>query len=122
MTSNPVFRSPDKEPATSRSSTRTAGHGRADIIQIDTALESMRDSGFDLTAAAGEPIDSREAAEELRDTELLVETAALPELEDPEEFYDHQLVGLAARLTSRRSCGCSTTRVTRPSVIVTTAA
>jgi Histidine kinase-, DNA gyrase B-, and HSP90-like ATPase len=35
----------------------------ADIIQIDTALESMRDSGFDLTAAAGEPIDnSQEAA------------------------------------------------------------
>lgn len=30
----------------------------ADIIQIDRALESMRDSGFDLTAAAGEPIDN----------------------------------------------------------------
>lgn len=34
------------------------GGDRADIIQIDTALESMRDSGFDLTAAAGEPIDN----------------------------------------------------------------
>ncbi|MFE3455967.1 ATP-binding protein [Nocardiopsis aegyptia] len=33
-------------------------HGQAAIIQIDTALESMRDSGFDLTAAAGEPIDN----------------------------------------------------------------
>lgn len=32
--------------------------GCADIIQIDRALESMRDSGFDLTAAAGEPIDN----------------------------------------------------------------
>lgn len=30
----------------------------ADIIKIDTALESMRDSGFDLTAAIGEPIDN----------------------------------------------------------------
>jgi hypothetical protein len=30
----------------------------ADIIQVDTALESMRDSGFDLTAAVGEPIDN----------------------------------------------------------------
>ena len=43
-------------------------------------------------------IDSREAAEEYRNTELLVEIAGLPELEDPDEFYDHQLVGLAARL------------------------
>jgi hypothetical protein len=34
------------------------GGTRADIIQIDTALESMRDSGFDLTAAVGEPIDN----------------------------------------------------------------
>jgi len=31
---------------------------RAVLIQVDTALESMRDSGFDLTAAAGEPIDN----------------------------------------------------------------
>ncbi|MFB9246911.1 ATP-binding protein [Sphaerisporangium melleum] len=45
--STPVFR----EPALS-------GSPRADIIQIDTALQSMRDSGFDLTAAAGEPIDN----------------------------------------------------------------
>jgi hypothetical protein len=30
----------------------------AQLIQIDTALKSMRDSGFDLTAAAGEPIDN----------------------------------------------------------------
>ena len=43
--------------------------------------------------------DSREAAETLRDTELHVPIADLPELEDPETFYDHQLVGLSARLT-----------------------
>jgi 16S rRNA processing protein RimM len=43
-------------------------------------------------------VDSREAAEELRDTELHVPVADLPELDDPESFYDHQLVGLAARL------------------------
>ncbi len=40
-------------------STRAAGaKSRADFIQVDTALNSMRDSGFDLTAAAGEPIDN----------------------------------------------------------------
>jgi 16S rRNA processing protein RimM len=43
--------------------------------------------------------DSREAAETLRDTELHVAIADLPELDDPETFYDHQLVGLSARLT-----------------------
>ncbi|MYS81054.1 ATP-binding protein [Streptomyces sp. SID5474] len=31
---------------------------QADIIQVANALESMRDSGFDLTAAVGEPIDN----------------------------------------------------------------
>jgi 16S rRNA processing protein RimM len=46
-----------------------------------------------------EGIGTREDAETLRDTELLVDVADLPPLEDPESFYDHQLVGLAARLT-----------------------
>jgi 16S rRNA processing protein RimM len=45
-----------------------------------------------------EGIDSREAAEAYRDTELLVPVADLPPLEDPDDFYDHQLVGLTARL------------------------
>jgi hypothetical protein len=47
----PTFRAPGapaEQPAVSR----------ADIIQVDTALQSMRDSGFDLTAAAGEPTDN----------------------------------------------------------------
>jgi 16S rRNA processing protein RimM len=42
---------------------------------------------------------SREEAEELRGTLLLVDVAALPELEDPDVYYDHQLMGLSARLT-----------------------
>jgi 16S rRNA processing protein RimM len=46
-----------------------------------------------------EGIESREAAEDVRNTELLVPLADLPELEDPDAFYDHQLVGLSARLT-----------------------
>jgi 16S rRNA processing protein RimM len=45
-----------------------------------------------------EGLDSREVAETYRDTELLVPVADLPELEDPESYYDHQLVGLTARL------------------------
>jgi 16S rRNA processing protein RimM len=47
----------------------------------------------------GELLGSREAAEEFRNTELLVDVADLPELDDPDAYYDHQLVGLSARLT-----------------------
>jgi len=44
VTTQPLFLSPDEF--------------RGDLIQVDTALESMRDAGFDLTAAAGEPLDN----------------------------------------------------------------
>jgi 16S rRNA processing protein RimM len=47
---------------------------------------------------AFEGVGSREEAEELRGTELVVPVTDLPALEDPDEFYDHQLVGLTARL------------------------
>ena len=53
----------------------------------------------------GGSVESREAAEELRGTELHVPVADLPELDDPEDFYDHQLVGLAARLTDGTPLG-----------------
>lgn len=53
----------------------------------------------------GVELDSREAAEELRDTELHVPVADLPELDDPDAFYDHQLVGLAARLPDGSALG-----------------
>ncbi|MGY1746626.1 ribosome maturation factor RimM [Blastococcus sp. SYSU D00695] len=53
----------------------------------------------------GSELDSREAAEELRDTELHVPVADLPALADPDVFYDHQLVGLAARLPDGTALG-----------------
>ena len=49
-------------------------------------------------------VESREAAEALRDTELHVPVAELPALED-DVFYDHQLVGLAARLPDGTELG-----------------
>jgi 16S rRNA processing protein RimM len=52
-----------------------------------------------------EGVESREAAEELRDTELHVPLADLPALEDPDVFYDHQLVGLTARLPDGTELG-----------------
>jgi 16S rRNA processing protein RimM len=52
-----------------------------------------------------EGVDDRDAAEAVRNTELLVEVADLPELEDPDSYYDHQLVGLAARLPDGTELG-----------------
>ena len=60
-------------------------------------------SGTLLLRIAG--VDSREAAEELRNTELVVAVDDLPELEDPDSFYDHQLVGLTARLADGSQLG-----------------
>ena len=45
---------------------------------------------------AFEGVGSREEAEALRGTVLVVDSAELPEIEDADEWYDHQLVGLAA--------------------------
>jgi 16S rRNA processing protein RimM len=46
----------------------------------------------------GTVVADREEADELRNTQLLVLLEDLPELEDPDSFYDHQLVGLTAVL------------------------
>ncbi|MGY5885467.1 ribosome maturation factor RimM [Modestobacter lacusdianchii] len=46
----------------------------------------------------GTVLADREEADALRNTQLLVPVAELPPLDDPESFYDHQLVGLAAEL------------------------
>ncbi|MFD2091309.1 ribosome maturation factor RimM [Blastococcus deserti] len=51
-----------------------------------------------LAGPDGETYGSREAVDALRNTLLLVPVADLPEIEDPDSFYDHQLVGLTARL------------------------
>jgi 16S rRNA processing protein RimM len=41
-----------------------------------------------------EGVPDRNAAEDLRGTELQVDSASLPAPDDPDEFNDHQLVGL----------------------------
>jgi 16S rRNA processing protein RimM len=52
-----------------------------------------------------EGVESREAAEELRNTELLVDIAELPPLAEPDTYYDHQLVGLRAVLADGSPLG-----------------
>jgi 16S rRNA processing protein RimM len=51
-----------------------------------------------LAGPAGEAYGTREDVDALRNTLLLVPVADLPVIEDPDSYYDHQLVGLTARL------------------------
>ena len=47
-------------------------------------------------------VDDRAGAEALRGVRLLIAAADRPELDDPDDFYDTDLVGLAARTVGRR--------------------
>lgn len=51
-----------------------------------------------LAAPSGEVYETRETVDALRNTMLLVPVAELPAIEDPDSYYDHQLVGLRAQL------------------------
>lgn len=55
-----------------------------------------RSGGRNRLLVAFEEVPDREAAEQMRGVELLVNADKLAALEDPDEFYDHQLVGLHA--------------------------
>lgn len=50
-------------------------------------------------------IADRDAADALRGTLFLVDTDQLPPIEDPDEFYDHQLEGLSVRTTDGHDVG-----------------
>jgi 16S rRNA processing protein RimM len=50
-------------------------------------------------------VADRDGAEALRDTLLVVDADDLPELDDPDEFYDHQLVGLRVELADGTAVG-----------------
>ena len=52
-----------------------------------------------------EGVHDRNQAEELRDTLLLVDVADLPPIEDEDEYYDTQLIGLRAELADRTVIG-----------------
>ena len=51
-----------------------------------------------LAGPSGDVFATREDVEAVRNTLLLVPVTDLPAIEDPDSFYDHQLVGLDARL------------------------
>lgn len=53
-------------------------------------------------------VGDRTAADDLRGTLFLVESGDLPPIEDPDEFYDHQLEGLAVRTVAGEAIGTVT--------------
>lgn len=50
-------------------------------------------------------VGDRTDAEQLRGAVLCADTGDLPPTDDPDEFYDHELIGLAAELTDGTSVG-----------------
>jgi 16S rRNA processing protein RimM len=67
-------------------------------------VESVRDhSGRLLVRLDG--VADRNAAESLRGTLFIVDSGDLPPIDDPDEFYDHQLEGLQVVTTTGTSVG-----------------
>jgi 16S rRNA processing protein RimM len=67
-------------------------------------VESVREhSGRLLVRLDG--VGDRNAAESLKGTVFLVDTADLPPIDDPDEFYDHQLEGLQVVTIAGRQIG-----------------
>ena len=50
-------------------------------------------------------VADRDSADALRGALFLVDSAELPPIEDPDEFYDHQLEGLRVRTTAGADVG-----------------
>ena len=72
--------------------------------QREHVIESARDhSGRLLVRLEG--VADRSAAEALRGHVFLVDTEDLPPIDDPDEFYDHQLEGLRVVTTDGRLIG-----------------
>ncbi|MDV6012808.1 ribosome maturation factor RimM [Haloechinothrix sp. LS1_15] len=91
-------------------------HGRDDTHRTDHSGSVGDDGPRTLTVAQARPhgqrllirfeeVTSREAADRLRGCLLVVDTADLPPPEDPDEFHDHQLIGLDVGLTDGSSVG-----------------
>lgn len=61
-------------------------------------IESVREHGGRLLVRL-HGVDDRTAADALRGIVFLVDSGELPPIEDPDEYYDHQLEGLRVRTT-----------------------
>ena len=77
---------------------RQGGAGRGYVV------EAVRDHGNRLLVRLAGVAD-RDAADALRGGLLVVDSAQLPPIEDPDEYYDHQLEGLRVRTTTGQNLG-----------------
>ncbi len=67
-------------------------------------VESVRAHGGRLLVRlAG--VDDRDAADAMRGVVFVIDSDELPPIEDPDEFYDHQLEGLLVRTVDGRDVG-----------------
>src|SRR6476619_2674093 len=81
---------------------KVIGRGGRTATALRTVMSAVGGGGLVLRF---EGVEDRDAAEALRGTALSVPAEALPEVDDPDEFYDHQLVGLAVRHADGRALG-----------------
>ncbi|WP_029114919.1 ribosome maturation factor RimM [Mycobacterium sp. URHB0044] len=70
--------------------------GRGGGPERSYVVESVREHAGRLLVRL-EGVADRNGAEALRGTLFVVDTAELPPIDDPDEFYDHQLEGLRVR-------------------------
>jgi 16S rRNA processing protein RimM len=83
---------------TLRAKERRSGQERRYVV------ESAREHGGRLLVRlAG--VDDRDAAEKLRGTLFVVDSADLPPIDEPDTYYDHQLEGLKVRTTAGQDVG-----------------
>ncbi|MEO3757248.1 ribosome maturation factor RimM [Mycobacterium sp. B14F4] len=67
-------------------------------------IESVREHGGRLLIRL-DGVADRSDADALRGTVFLVDSQELPPIEDPDEYYDHQLEGLRVRTTAGAEVG-----------------
>jgi 16S rRNA processing protein RimM len=65
-------------------------------VEREYAIESVREHGGRLLVRL-DGVADREAADALRGTLFVVDSQELPPIDDPDEYYDHQLEGLQVR-------------------------
>ncbi len=71
------------------------------------AVETVRAHGSRLLVRLAGVVD-RDAADALRGSLFLVDSANLPPIDEPDTYYDHQLEGLRVRTTAGRDIGVVT--------------
>jgi 16S rRNA processing protein RimM len=76
-------------------------------VERPFVVESVREHGGRLLIRLS-GVEDRSAADALRGTLFLVDVADLPPIEDPDEYYDHQLEGLTVRTVSGGEVGVVT--------------